>query len=177
MEPPSQHSVFILNESGRRAPRALIARAITTALELGESAPAAVSVLLCGDEAIQELNRTYRGIDEATDVLTFSGGFEGAPLGDIAISVPYAERQARVRRVSLNQELGYLAIHGALHLLGYEDESEPERAKMVREMNRVAVRAGLHPDDDWASLLHGEESSNSMPRAAGCGSEPTGRRP
>jgi rRNA maturation RNase YbeY len=117
-------------------------------------------VLLCDDLAIQELNRVYRGLDEATDVLTFpSGGFEGAPLGDVAISVPYAERQARARGVSLNQEIGYLAIHGALHLLGYDDESEADRVEMVQEMNRVAVAAGLQPDENWASLLHEDDGA------------------
>lgn len=157
--PPSQHSVGILNESGHRAPRALIANAIACALDLHATKPAQVSVLLCDDAAIQELNRNFRRRDEPTDVLTFpSDGIPGAPLGDIAISVPYAERQARARGVSLNQEIGYLAIHGALHLLGYDDETDSARAEMVREMNRVAVAAGLKPDENWASLLHaGEE--------------------
>lgn len=155
MEPPSSHSIEISNESGRRAPRTLIARAVQLSLDLNQSPPAEVSVLLCDDERIRRLNREFRGLDEATDVLTFPAEeIEGGPLGDIAISVPYAQRQARERGVSLDQEIGYLAIHGALHLLGFDDESEEDRATMIREMNRVAIEAGLRPDENWGSLLH-----------------------
>jgi probable rRNA maturation factor len=154
MEPPSRSSVFIVNESGRRAPRSLLHRAVTATLELhGRSGE--ITVLLCTDDAIRDLNAKFRGLDEATDVLTFpAGDFPGAPLGDIAIAIPYAERQASTRGVSLSQELGYLVIHGTLHLLGFDDESEPERAEMVAQMNRAAVASGLKPDEDWASLLH-----------------------
>ena len=113
--------------------------------------------MLTTDEHIQELNRTYRGIDESTDVLTFlAGDFAGDQLGDVAISIPYADRQAKARRVSLSQELGFLAIHGALHLVGFDDQTETERAEMVRQMNLVAAEVGLKPDEQWASLLHGE---------------------
>lgn len=101
------------------------------------------------------MNLRFRGLDEATDVLTFPGdGVPGAPLGDIAIALPYAERQADARGVSVSQELGYLAIHGTLHLLGFDDAAEEDRVEMVREMNRVAVEAGLRPDENWASILH-----------------------
>lgn len=117
-----------------------------------------VCVLLSDDEEVRRLNREFRQIDEATDVLTFpaDSSLPGAPLGDIAISVPYAERQAKARGVALAQEIGFLAIHGALHLAGFDDESEPDRIKMVEEMNRAAVVAGLHPDENWCSLLHAE---------------------
>ena len=120
-------------------------------------------MLLTGDRQIRELNRTYRGVDETTDVLSFpSGDFPAddveRTLGDVAISVEYADRQAAARGVSLTQELAFLTIHGALHLVGLDDETEPERARVVREMNEVAVEAGLKPDLDWASLLHGGPS-------------------
>lgn len=155
MEPPSSHAIAISNESGRRAPRTLIAHAVAATLALHGRPDEAVSILLGTDEAILELNRRFRGLDESTDVLTFPGdGFPGAPLGDIAIALPYAERQAHARGVSLSQELGYLAIHGTLHLLGFDDEEESDRVRMVGEMNRAAVSAGLKPDENWASLLH-----------------------
>jgi probable rRNA maturation factor len=161
MEPPSSHSIAIVNESGRRAPRALIARAVAATLDLHGKSDQTVSILLGKDEQIKELNSRYRRLDEATDVLTFpSGDFPGAPLGDIAISLPYAERQAQARGVSLSQEVGYLAIHGTLHLLGFDDETEKDRAEMVREMNRAAVTAGLKPDENWASLLHAQGTAS-----------------
>jgi probable rRNA maturation factor len=159
MEPPSSHVVSIVNESGSWAPRSLIAHAVSATLDLHGSQAATVSVLLGTDEAIRDLNLRFRQVDEPTDVLTFpAGDFLGAPLGDIAISLPYAQRQAKVRGVSLSQELGYLAIHGVLHLLGFDDEIEKDRRVMVREMNQAAVAAGLKPDTNWASLLHAEVS-------------------
>jgi rRNA maturation RNase YbeY len=112
-------------------------------------------VLLTHDEDIRRLNREFRHLDEPTDVLTFPSGEED-PLGDIAIALPYASRQAEKRGVPLEQELAYLAIHGALHLAGFDDETEPERARMVREMNRIATELGLPPDEEWGSLLHEE---------------------
>ena len=168
MEPPSRTSIVIVNESGRRAPRALISRAVTATLQLHKRADAVVVILLATDDAVRSLNKQFRRVDEPTDVLTFPGDeFPGAPLGDIAIAVPYAERQALARRVSLSQELSYLAIHGALHLLGFDDESEPAREIMVREMNRAAVKAGLKPDENWASILHAADLEASRTVAGG----------
>lgn len=155
MEPPSSHSIVILNESGRRTPRKLILRAASVTLDLHGRTSEAISILLTSDETVRDLNRRFRNVDEATDVLTFpSDGLEWAPLGDIAIAVPYAERQAAARGVSLEQELGYLTIHGTLHLLGFDDQTEDARAQMVAEMNRCAVASGLRPDHEWYSLLH-----------------------
>ena len=155
MEPPSRHTISIVNQAGPRAPRALLTRAVVTALNLHGRSGEAVTLLLTGDAEIRDLNRRFRRIDEPTDVLTFpSGDVAGAPLGDIAISVDYAIRQAEARRVSLGQELGYLAIHGTLHLLGFDDESDADREVMVAEMNRAAAAAGLKPDHNWYSVLH-----------------------
>jgi rRNA maturation RNase YbeY len=126
-------------------------------LDQHEAPPGEVSVLLGSDEDVRKLNREFRGLDESTDVLTFPADHPML-LGDIAISVPYAERQASKRRVSLSQEIGYLAIHGGLHLIGLDDESEGDRSHMVEQMNRAAVAAGLKPDAQWASILHGDAS-------------------
>jgi len=157
MEPPSTRNITVLNETERVVRRSSIQRAMATAFSLHGKPNAKACLLLASDERIQELNRDYRGVDESTDVLTFpAGDFAGDSLGDVAIALPYAERQARARRVSLTQELGYLAIHGALHLVGFDDQTEAERTEMVQQMNIVAADAGLKPDENWASLLHGE---------------------
>jgi len=116
-----------------------------------------VSVLLADDSEVRDLNRQFRRMDEPTDVLTFPSD-NPMLLGDIAISVPYAERQANSRGVSLKQEIGFLAIHGGLHLLGFDDDSEDDRKVMVEEMNRAAIAAGLKPDLEWSSILHGDEA-------------------
>jgi probable rRNA maturation factor len=159
MEPPSSDAISIVNKSDKRTPRAVLQRAITAVLDQHGRTGASVCVLLTDDEEMRELNRQYRKIDESTDVLSFPAGeFPGAPLGDIAISVPYAERQAQARGVSLEQEIGFLAIHGGLHLLGYDDETEVARAEMIGQMNEAAVAAGLRPDTEWASILHKEDA-------------------
>lgn len=155
MEPPSNPSVSVLNNTGRRLRVEPIRRAVRLAMKRHGRETGVVNVLLTGDEEIQSLNKRFRSVDEPTDVLSFPGdGFPNAPLGDIAISVAYAERQAAARRVSLTQELAYLAIHGALHLVGLDDNLDEDRAAMVAEMNAVAAAAGLKPDLDWYSVLH-----------------------
>lgn len=109
-----------------------IRTAVTETLRFVQARPkTAVNVLLTDDAQLQELNAAYRGINKPTDVLSFPAG-EAMPgmendlqLGDIAISVPYAERQAYEGQHSLKSELQLLAVHGTLHLLGY-DHMKPE---------------------------------------------------
>jgi probable rRNA maturation factor len=94
--------------------------------------PVEVTLLLTDDEQLQTLNKEYLGIDAPTDVLSFAAG-ETMPgmkedetyLGDIVISLPMAERQAKQGGHSLKSELQLLTVHGTLHLLGYDHE-EPE---------------------------------------------------
>ena len=156
-EPPSSRNITVLNESERIVQKSRLQRAMAQAFIKHGKADAHACLLLTSDDRVRELNKQFRGIDASTDVLTFpSGDHAGLQLVVVAIGVPYAERQARKRRVSLSQELGYLAIHGALHLVGFDDQTDDDRAEMMREMNIVAVEAGLKPDDQWCSILHGE---------------------
>ena len=101
--------------------RSLLARAARAT----RTRPREVSVLFCGDARMRALNRRYRRHDRATDVLAFpSEGPSGALLGDIVISVPYASRQARRRSEPIGRELDRLLVHGYLHLLGYDHETD-----------------------------------------------------
>ncbi len=157
MEPPSSKNITVINETGRIIRTSRLQRAMSTAFALHGAPDAKACLLLTSDEQVHSLNREFRGVDSSTDVLTFPAGqFAGDQLGDVAISVPYAERQAQARKVSLSQELGFLAIHGALHLVGFDDQTEQDRAEMVLQMNIAAVGAGLKPDMNWASILHGD---------------------
>lgn len=132
--------------------------ALNALLEAYAVPPTEVSVLLTDDAGIQALNRDYRDLDEPTDVLSFPTG-PGAPvLGDIAISVDTARRQAEARGAALEEELQFLALHGGLHLLGYDDVTDEGRDDMVRRMNAIAEHIGLAPQADWSSLPHGVES-------------------
>ena len=98
---------------------------------LGDAARAAgggnreISVLFCGDRRMAGLNRRWRRKNRPTDVLAFPAGHDGARfLGDIVISVPYATRQARRRGDSPAREMDRLLVHGYLHLLGYDHETD-----------------------------------------------------
>jgi probable rRNA maturation factor len=135
---------------------------------LARAAPArargTVAVALVTDAAIRRLNRTWRGVDRATDVLSFStddsyvgpsfssaspaGLKPGATsatrppvLGDIAIAVDTARRQAREHGHPVRDEIRILALHGLLHLLGYDHDAD--RGEMARVEERLRRRAGL----------------------------------
>jgi len=92
-----------------------------------------VTVAFVSDTKIRELNRQFRGIDKATDVLSFPAGDEGQ-LGDIAISLETAERQSKENGLTLSGEIAQLILHGLLHLSGYDHETDNG------EMNREELR-------------------------------------
>jgi rRNA maturation RNase YbeY len=106
-------------------PTTRVRRLLSQAARATRTRPREVSVLFCGDARMRALNRRYRRRDRSTDVLAFpSEGPPGALLGDIVISVPYASRQARRRREPVRKELDRLLVHGYLHLLGYDHETD-----------------------------------------------------
>lgn len=78
----------------------------------------------CGDRRMAGLNRRWRRKDRATDVLAFPAGGGGGFLGDIVICVPYATRQARRHGETPAREIDRLLLHGYLHLLGYDHETD-----------------------------------------------------
>ena len=102
-----------------------------------------LAVCLVSDRRMRSLNRSFRGRDSTTDVLSFSAGaapYGGAeqPLGDIVISVPTALRQAEKARHPLVVELMVLALHGYLHLLGHDHELDG--GTMLRLERKLARR-------------------------------------
>jgi len=105
-----------------------------------------VTVAILPDTRVRALNRKYRGKDETTDVLSFPartarGGLREPFLGDIAISRGIAQKQSKMLRHSLTVEVRVLALHGLLHLLGYDHESD--RGRMARAEARLRRKAGL----------------------------------
>jgi len=98
---------------------------------------AELSLLLTGDAQVRKLNRTHRGKDKATDVLSFPS-HDDTFLGDIAISVETARRQAAAYDAPLQNEVNRLLIHGLLHLLGHDHHEAGERAVMEAEERRLA---------------------------------------
>ena len=101
-----------------------------------------LAICLVSERRMREMNREYRGVDSATDVLSFVDAEVDDPsgevhLGDIVVSVPNAARQARAAGHSLDRELRVLIIHGYLHLLGFDHETDD--GTMLRKQ-RVLVR-------------------------------------
>ena len=126
---------------------------------------AEIGLLLVDDQTIRQLNKDYRGIDQATDVLSFALQEQGEDepeifwdsldepeeitpyadslLGDIVISVERAQSQAADFGHSLAREMVYLAVHGALHLLGYDHCTDEDRALMREKEEQVMKKLGL----------------------------------
>ncbi|WP_449600492.1 rRNA maturation RNase YbeY [Paenibacillus sp. Marseille-Q9583] len=122
-----------------------------------------VALTFVDNTSIHELNLEYRGIDRPTDVLSFamneSGedemdiiyeveegeALEDVPdvLGDIIISVTRAQEQAQEYGHSLERELGFLFVHGFLHLLGYDHQDEASEAEMMSKQEKVLAQVGL----------------------------------
>jgi probable rRNA maturation factor len=133
--------------SGRRGlpavDRGLLRRRARAILRLVGRPEAELSIALVDDACIAELNRRFRDREGATDVLSFSllegdhADHRGDLLGDVVVSLETAERQARRRRRSLEDEVVRLLIHGTLHLLGHDHEEPAEARRMRAEERRV----------------------------------------
>ena len=123
----------------------------------------AISVLIAGNSSIRRLNACFRGKNRPTDVLSFpaaasANGF----VGDIAISLDIAERNARLLGHSVADEIRILILHGMLHLAGYDHENDKgEMAKKeIRLRRRMALPTGLIERSDRPSAR--KRSANSM---------------
>jgi probable rRNA maturation factor len=130
----------------------------TTLAAVGANQDASLTILLTDNEEIQELNRKFRNEDQATDVLSFPMG-EPIPgdealqnyLGDLVISVPFAEQQAMLKGHLLIQELQLLAAHGTLHLLDFDHTDIDQKERMWTVQKLVLEMLGLaniQPSED-----------------------------
>ncbi|GGD71390.1 rRNA maturation RNase YbeY [Paenibacillus nasutitermitis] len=148
-------------------PEAFLARLEELLLLAGEAeglTEGEVTLSFVDDEEIHQLNRDYRGIDRPTDVLSFAMQehtdeeleiiYEvedgdnplsvNGMLGDIIISAERGKLQAQEYGHSLERELGFLFVHGFLHLIGYDHQDEASEAVMTAKQEAVLQRAGLH---------------------------------
>ena len=120
------------------------AEAMLGALELGESE---LSVLLCDDRTIHQLNKQYRKKDKATDVLAFAlregelGAAAGTLLGDVVLSLATATRQAKEAQHTVTKEVLTLLAHGILHLVGWDHRTDAEDRRMRKEVDRLVEAA------------------------------------
>ena len=97
--------------------------------------------LITNDNELRRLNRQFRKEDRATDVLSFPALKPDAVLGEIAISFEKAQQQAQERRHAVDQEIGLLMLHGVLHLLGMDHETD--RGQMARAERKWRASLGL----------------------------------
>ena len=151
-----KHEIYVSRERtglGHNESAALIKKAAAMALEAeGVDVPCVISVMLTDDEGIRTVNREFRNVDRATDVLSFPlneltpGEFDpeicerdldtdSVLLGDMMISVPRCEAQGEEFGHGYSREIQYLTVHSVLHLLGYDhvDEGEMKRQMRARE--------------------------------------------
>ena len=129
--------------------RRSLRKAATQILSVSGSIDVDWSVVLTDDDEIRELNRSYRGVDRPTDVLSFAQTVDSvvvAPdglLGDVVVSVEQAARQAPGG--DLGAEILRLLAHGLCHLLGFDHATDAEEQRMLREESRLLQPLGLAP--------------------------------
>ncbi len=155
-----EHEVYISREVvglGHNESAGLIKKAVNMALEAeGIDVPCIISVMLTDDEGIQTINREFRGVDRATDVLSFPlnelvpGEFDAemceqdmdtgaVMLGDMMISVPRCEAQGEEFGHGYKREIMYLTVHSVLHLLGYDHIDEGEMKAQMRAREKAIM--------------------------------------
>ncbi len=116
--------------------------------------PYEVTLLLSDDAEVQTLNRQWRGFDKPTNVLSFPAdeALDGSalaafeqpiPLGDVVLSLETLQREADAQAVPLADHAGHLVVHGMLHLLGFDHETEPEAAEMEALETEILKSLGI----------------------------------
>lgn len=150
--------VIVAAESWQDQPDAedVIQRAIIAAAEMVDTdvADAEIAVMLTDDAGIRTLNNNWRGIDKATNVLSFPAlqptgprGEDDAPrmLGDIAIAYETMRREADDEQKPFDHHLSHLTVHGFLHLIGYDHETDDEADEMETLEREILAHLGI-PD-------------------------------
>lgn len=121
-------------------PRHKVQRWLRAALE----APAELTVRIVDAEEGQALNRSYRGKDYATNVLTFDYQHEPVVVADLVLAAPVVEREALDLGIPLAAHYAHLLVHGALHAQGYDHERDDEAAAMEARETALLLGLGLH---------------------------------
>ena len=155
-----EHEVYVSREVknlGHRNAAALIKKAVKMALDAERvDTPCIVSVMLSDEEGIRRVNAEFRGIDSATDVLSFPlneltpGAFDAdacerdpetdsVMLGDMMISLPRCEKQGEEFGHGFEREIMYLTVHSVLHLLGYDHVDEGEMKAQMRAREKLIM--------------------------------------
>jgi probable rRNA maturation factor len=128
----------------------VVAAAVSVGAQTSVGETVQVVILLADDATLHDLNRRFRQIDKPTDVLSFEGDAEASSpacavshLGDVALSIERARRQAEDYGHSVDREVAYLLTHGTLHLLGYDHEDDADQRRMRAAEERALESLGL----------------------------------
>ncbi len=136
--------------------QALFKRLAERLLAAVGEAKSELSIDLVGDGRMRRLNREYRKKDRTTDVLAFAMRESAGPvsmlLGDVVISIPTAQRQAKEGGRSLSEEIAWLLVHGVLHLCGYDHERSDAEARRMKRREQAILKA-LRPIPTLAMVL------------------------
>jgi len=151
-----------------RIPRTRLEQAVRWLVDRLGVSGATLSIVLTDDETVRALNRQYRSMDVPTDVLSFAAVSEDrtgeeADLGDLIIAVPYVARQAAAQGHTFSDELLLAAIHGTLHLLGFDHDSAQHEQAMWALQAEALAAADVHIEvprffEDDAPLDEREEA-------------------
>jgi len=128
--------------------KTVLRRAVRAAADTSSTNGAELAIVLTDDSAIRLLNRDWRGIDAATNVLSFpTEGAGGQPpiIGDIVLAYETVAREARAERKPFAHHLAHLAVHGFLHLVGYDHERDQD-AEAMEQAERKILRTLAIPD-------------------------------
>jgi probable rRNA maturation factor len=145
--------VVIGSKRWKRQPRAAqaVRKAVAAAAKAASTPRAELAIVLTNDSAIRALNRTWRGNDAPTNVLSFPSGQMRAGrhslphLGDIVIAFETVRREAAAESKPFLHHLAHLAVHGYLHLLGHDHETDRDARRMERLETAILARLGI-PD-------------------------------
>lgn len=146
-------SVDVLVQSPRwkeqRGAEAAVRKAINATADEISSPDGEVAVVLTDDAAIRKLNKQWRRIDKATNVLSFpaskDGTMQGKPLGDIVIAYETLARESGDEGKKFTHHLSHLAVHGFLHLMGYDHQNDSD-AETMEELERAVLARLRIPD-------------------------------
>ena len=160
--------------------KAIVRRAVTQAaaktLTSGTSASRAsatgtstngaeLAIVLTDDSGIRALNRDWRGIDKATNVLSFPAKNAPGHLGDIVLALDTVAREARAERKPFAHHLAHLAVHGFLHLVGYDHERSKDAVAMERTEREILRELAI--PDPYRTAIPKSRAATRRPRQAG----------
>ena len=156
--------------------KSVVRRAVMKAAAVLSTSPTELAIVLTDDSTMRTLNRNWRGVEAATNVLSFATrNASGRHLGDIVLAYETIKREAHRARKPFAHHLAHLAVHGFLHLLGYDHESDVD-ARVMETAERTILRKLAVPDPyrvDGRSTA-GNDAKRAAKRR---GRKPSARRP